>query len=695
MADHRGNDKGETSASAVIWCGAAETRAIDCPVCKSSAVKPAILATPSLAPNRGVITLLRCSECSNLFWDDLEPFAYEGGTGFPWSADFYVEQGAGIDALIEPIARLPPDRVRRYLEVGCGFGFSIDAAQRLFGWRCVGVDPSPLAEAGRVALDLDIRPIYATAEVDLGGRFDVVYASEVIEHVGAPEAFLSVCRAHLAPDGVLALSTPDAGSIRPEMPLPELVLALSPGHHLILYSEEGLRHLLLTAGFAHVSVTSRGHRLVAYASQCPLDFGVAAPLSRPLYRRYLEQVLERQQLDPSLRRGLRYRLLKEFTNAGDYAAGRPLLNALVADIQQTFGIRIDVPLPQAVVERVRTGPQTGDFGAPWCLPGILYCAGMIAQNGDGNAETAAHRFDLASQAAKVFREAYVSIGIDDGETGDFEIVAARQALLSLCRVDPGLVLDRVRARAVPLTKEFLTSLVRLLIALGRFEEAAAAAAGELGLEAMAKGFLALYRHNDRATALALFDQAVEADPSLAGEIREGLVPAAQLVLMSATPAGAQTLVTRLLDLQPRVTGAELVPILVTLTNLGFFEPAAQIEPMVTDEPGWRVKNARGMLALQHHRKPEQAAVLFGHAWAEAIDAVPPPEPAEGCRLKYHETLARLVAGDARGAAAAAADLLGPDGPAWITEQARDDLERLLADHPTARQLLAEKMGAQT
>lgn len=695
MADHLGIDTGQDVTSAVTWCDATEARAADCPVCKSSIVKPAILVTPSLAQNRGVITLLRCTECSNLFWDDLEPFAYEGGTGFPWSADFYVEQGAGIDALIEPIARLPPDRVHRYLEVGCGFGFSIDAAQRLFGWHGIGVDPSPVADAGRAALDLDIRPIYATTEVDLGGRFDVVYASEVIEHVGAPEAFLSVCRAHLAPDGILVLSTPDAGSIRPETPLPELVLALSPGHHLILYSEQGLRHLLLTAGFAHVSVSSRGHRLVAYASQRPLDFDVAAPLSRPLYRQYLEQVLERPQLRPSLGRGLRYRLLKEFTNAGDYAAGRTLLKTLVADIEQTFGLRIDVPLPETVLETVRTGPQTGNFGAPWCLPGILYCAGMIAQNGDGDAAAAARLFDSASDAAKVFREAYVSIGIDDGETGDFEIVAAYQALLSLCRVDPSLVLARLHAGAVPLTMAFLASIVRCLIELGDIEEAVVAAAGEPALEAMAEGFQALHRRGDGAAALASFDRAVEAEPSLADGVRRGMAAAIHLALMSASLTEARSLVTRLLDLRPPATGAELAPILVTVTDLGFLEPAAQMEQMAADEPGWRVQNARGMLALQHHRKPERAAAFFGQAWTEAIDTVPPPLPAEGCRIKHHETLARLVAGDAAGAAAAALDLLGLGGPEWITEQARGDLERLLADHPLVLQLLADKMNAQS
>ena len=98
----------------------------------------------------------------------------------------------------------------------------------LFGWRTVGVDPSPLAAAGKTALDLDIRPIYADADTALGGPFDVVYGSEVIEHVPTPHDFLKICRAHLAPGGVLVLTTPDGDDIRPDVPASALLPILSP-----------------------------------------------------------------------------------------------------------------------------------------------------------------------------------------------------------------------------------------------------------------------------------------------------------------------------------------------------------------------------------------------------------------------------------------------------------------------------------
>ena len=571
-------------AKTVVWCDPGAVIAASCPVCKTESLKPALLKTKSLVPSRGIITLLRCLECSNLFWNDVEVFAYEGGW-LPWSTDFYVEQGAGVDALIEPIARLPPDRVRAYLEIGCGYGFSIDAAERLFGWRSVGVDPSPVAKAGRIGLGLDIRPIYATTDIDLGGPFDLVYASEVIEHVDKPEAFLAICAAHLAEDGVLTLSTPDAGLVRPDAPTAELVLALSPGLHLILYTAEGLRHLLRGAGFPHVEVDSRGHRLVAYASRRPIDFDTTAPLDRTLYQKYLKQVLDRDGLPSALQRGARYRLLKEFTNAGDYNSARVLLKTLAAEIEGTFGIDIEAPLPQFVMEAMRSGPKTGRFGAPWSLPGILYCAGMIAQNGDGDPGAAVNWFDLAGTAATRFRGAYSSIGIDDGETASLEEDAPRQSLLSLCRVDPHLA------------------------------------------------------------------------------------------------------VARLLNRSPPATAAELELILITLTTLGRLEAAAILEAVVVGETGWRLLNARGMLTLLHHRDAPRAAKFFARAWAEAIEAYPPPQPSEWCRTKYNEVLAWITAGDAPRATAAAEELLAPEHGKWLTDETRTDLAILLSKHPQVWDLM--------
>src|SRR5215469_16147979 len=101
-------------------------RLIPCPVCGSDCGKTAVLTTPSVADpqRRRLVTLLRCEACSSLFAEDRVPFEYE--LGLPsWEGEYYLEQGAGLDSMIDPVLHLPPEPKRTMLEIGCGFGFAL------------------------------------------------------------------------------------------------------------------------------------------------------------------------------------------------------------------------------------------------------------------------------------------------------------------------------------------------------------------------------------------------------------------------------------------------------------------------------------------------------------------------------------------------------------------------------------------
>jgi SAM-dependent methyltransferase len=98
------------------------------------------------------------------------------------------------------------------LDVGCWLGFLLDEA-RLRGWQVVGVEPSRFAsEHARNRLGLDVRTSdLFTAELPLGS-FDAIVLADVIEHLPDPGAALERLAGLLAPDGVLLLVLPDAGS---------------------------------------------------------------------------------------------------------------------------------------------------------------------------------------------------------------------------------------------------------------------------------------------------------------------------------------------------------------------------------------------------------------------------------------------------------------------------------------------------
>lgn len=97
------------------------------------------------------------------------------------------------------------------LDVGCGAGLLAEPLARL-GARVTAIDAAPeLIEAARAhaseqGLAIDYR---AQAVEELDGRFDLVTAMEVIEHVADPQAFLRALAERLAPGGLLILSTPN------------------------------------------------------------------------------------------------------------------------------------------------------------------------------------------------------------------------------------------------------------------------------------------------------------------------------------------------------------------------------------------------------------------------------------------------------------------------------------------------------
>lgn len=141
------------------------------------------------------------------------------------------------------------------LDLGCGEGtFAGEAAQA--GAEVTGAEVAEAAlERARTR-----HPSLAFVRVDWDGAlpfedgtFELVWASEVIEHVGDTARWLSEVRRVLAPRGELRLTTPSHGRLR-------LLLggieAFSPplGDHLHLYSRRSLAAVLKEFGFHEAQV---------------------------------------------------------------------------------------------------------------------------------------------------------------------------------------------------------------------------------------------------------------------------------------------------------------------------------------------------------------------------------------------------------------------------------------------------------
>ncbi len=153
-----------------------------------------------------------------------------------------------------------------------------------------------------------------------GRRFEVVYASEVIEHVPDPSAFVALLSRWVSDDGVLIMTTPAASFIGQENQSTTLLAALAPGFHGFLLSSGAFEDTARRAGFAHVEIHTANERQFLWASRRPLRVNPHRPRARAAYLGYLAGRVATPTEDTSpVWQGFAYRLAKDLIAVGQLA----------------------------------------------------------------------------------------------------------------------------------------------------------------------------------------------------------------------------------------------------------------------------------------------------------------------------------------------------------------------------------------
>lgn len=224
-----------------------------CPLCQSTQSR---LAYPRFSP----YAVVQCNSCQFYY---LSPRLTESAMIAEYSKDDYFEgDEGGYESYIEQEAALRGTFKRfvrnlrqrnmggqSLLEIGCGYGYLLEAAQSDFRIR-VGTDFSVKAIE---------RASQSGARVYRGGvdvlpsdeKFDCVVATHVIEHVYHPAEFLTQLKNRLNPGGTIVIATPHMGSLWrlamghrwPSFKLPE---------HILYFDYRSLARLMEQVGFTNL-----------------------------------------------------------------------------------------------------------------------------------------------------------------------------------------------------------------------------------------------------------------------------------------------------------------------------------------------------------------------------------------------------------------------------------------------------------
>jgi SAM-dependent methyltransferase len=275
-------------------------RSLICPICDQRSEMEHVMRSEPFNPWLGkvALSLYHCAACGSYHYPDAREPSYEsfGEQNGQYDASyvkFYVEQGCGLDSMIAPFFAVERSRIKSYLEIGCGFGMALDFAGRGLGWRALGLEPSMIGSTGAALLGTRVEPIYLKTGTRLeDGPFDLVMASEVIEHVTDPGAFLDGIGHALSAQGALVLTTPNAAAVSRETPESALVPILTPGMHMVLFTAESLRLLLQRHGYPHVTVKDTGYGLLAVATREPMAVDLEDSFDHRLYQAYLRERFE-------------------------------------------------------------------------------------------------------------------------------------------------------------------------------------------------------------------------------------------------------------------------------------------------------------------------------------------------------------------------------------------------------------------
>ncbi len=220
---------------------------ITCPACGKTKHKP--------FGSKNHYEMFECQACSLIFVDpipsneDLNTFYQNYHKTSQYTGKLASKQRRARKR-IKSIRKLAQGK--SFVDIGCNAGFAVEAARTL-GLDAYGIDLDHTAiDYAREYFPqatFDAMSIQELAATDK--TFDIIYCSEVIEHLPELGSFVDALFNILRKDGVLFLTTPDIAHYAIKKDRLDWD-AVRPPEHLFYFSKKSLGQLLDAHGFKRV-----------------------------------------------------------------------------------------------------------------------------------------------------------------------------------------------------------------------------------------------------------------------------------------------------------------------------------------------------------------------------------------------------------------------------------------------------------
>ena len=220
-----------------------------CPACGSAKGR-------KRGPKHNFEMMITCAACGTLYVASL-PDATEAMDYDAYYTHVNLSVSEFIQRRVEEIVGgfAGYRQTNRLLEIGFGSGAMLRAAARQ-GWSAEGVEISQTATEHAREEGFKVFCGDLAAANYAGGYFDVVIASELLEHLEDPRQVVTEIARILRPGGLLWATTPNVKGLSSRM-LGLNWTTVSPDH-LHLFSQQGINSLLQSAGFRRVRLDTQG-----------------------------------------------------------------------------------------------------------------------------------------------------------------------------------------------------------------------------------------------------------------------------------------------------------------------------------------------------------------------------------------------------------------------------------------------------